>query len=55
MAEFLHERRDFAQLLAVVYNDRGLAPLLVEKVPGCFSLSRNELLKGNVASWCSKR
>jgi hypothetical protein len=31
MAEFLHERRDFDQLLAVVANDRGLDPMLVEK------------------------
>jgi hypothetical protein len=31
MAEFLHERRDFNQLLAVVANDRGLDPMLVEK------------------------
>jgi hypothetical protein len=31
MAEFLHERRDFDQLLAVVANDRGLDTLLVEK------------------------
>ena len=31
MAEFLHERRDFDQLLAVVANDRGLDPVLVEK------------------------
>lgn len=31
MAEFLHERRDFGQLLAVVANDRGLDPMLVEK------------------------
>ena len=31
MAEFLHQRRDFAQLLAVVANERALAPMLVEK------------------------
>ena len=31
MVEFLHERRDFDQLLAVVANDRGLEPMLVEK------------------------
>ena len=31
MVEFLHERRDFDQLLAVVANDRGLDPMLVEK------------------------
>jgi hypothetical protein len=31
LAEFLHERRDFDQLLAVVANDRGLDPMLVEK------------------------
>jgi len=31
MAEFLHERRDFDQLLAVVANNRGLDPMLVEK------------------------
>ncbi len=31
MAEFLHKRRDFDQLLAVVANDRGLDPMLVEK------------------------
>lgn len=31
MAEFLHERRDFGQLLEVVANQRGLAPMLVEK------------------------
>jgi hypothetical protein len=31
MAEFLHERRDFDQLLAVVANDRQLASMLVEK------------------------
>jgi|GEM_PF-4349730 len=28
IAEFLHERRDFDQLLAVVANDRGFDPLL---------------------------
>jgi hypothetical protein len=31
MAEFLHERRDFDQLLAVVANERSLDPMLVEK------------------------
>lgn len=31
MAEFLHQRSDFVQLLAIVANDRGLDPLLVEK------------------------
>ncbi len=31
MAEFLHERRDFDQLLAIVANERGLDPMLVEK------------------------
>ena len=31
MTEFLHERRDFDQLLAVVANDRELDPMLVEK------------------------
>ncbi len=31
MAEFLHERRDFDQLLAVIANDRGLDTMLVEK------------------------
>ena len=31
MANFLHERRDFDQLLAVVANDRELDPVLVEK------------------------
>ena len=31
MAEFLHEQRDFNQLLAVVANDRALDPMLVEK------------------------
>lgn len=31
MAEFLHDRRDFDELLAVVANDRGLDPMLVEK------------------------
>jgi predicted nucleotidyltransferase component of viral defense system len=29
--KFLHDRRDFDQLLAVVANDRGLDPMLVEK------------------------
>ena len=31
MADFLHERRDFDQLLAVVAGERGLDPTLVEK------------------------
>lgn len=31
MVEFLHERRDFDQLLAVVADERGLDPMLVEK------------------------
>ena len=31
MTEFLHERRDFDQLLAVVANERALDPMLVEK------------------------
>jgi hypothetical protein len=31
VAEFLHERRDFDQLLAVVANDRELDTMLVEK------------------------
>jgi hypothetical protein len=31
VADFLHERRDFDQLLAVVANDRELDPILVEK------------------------
>ena len=31
MADFLHERRDFDQLLAVVANDRALDPMLVGK------------------------
>jgi hypothetical protein len=31
VAEFLHERRDFDQLLAVVANERTLDPMLVEK------------------------
>lgn len=31
MADFLHERSDFDQLLAVVASDRGLDPMLVEK------------------------
>lgn len=31
MADFLHQRRDFDQLLAVVANDRALDPMLVEK------------------------
>ncbi|MGQ0708672.1 MAG: nucleotidyl transferase AbiEii/AbiGii toxin family protein [Rhodoferax sp.] len=31
MAEFLHARRDFDQLLALVADERGLDPMLVEK------------------------
>ena len=31
MAEFLHDRRDFDELLAVVANNLGLDPMLVEK------------------------
>ena len=31
MADFLHDRRDFDQLLAIVANDRALDPMLVEK------------------------
>ncbi|QDL38551.1 nucleotidyl transferase AbiEii/AbiGii toxin family protein [Rhodoferax sediminis] len=31
MAEFLHDRKDFGQLLAVVADERGLDPTLVEK------------------------
>ena len=31
MAEFLHDRRDFDQLLAVLANAHGVAPILVEK------------------------
>lgn len=31
MADFLHERRDFDQLLALVADERGLDPMLVEK------------------------
>ena len=31
MTEFLHERRDFDQLLALVADGRGLDPMLVEK------------------------
>ena len=31
MADFLHDRRDFDQLLAVVADERGLDPMLVEK------------------------
>ena len=31
MADFLHERRDVGQLLAVVANERALNPMLVEK------------------------
>lgn len=31
MPDFLHERRDFNQLLAVVADERGLDPMLVEK------------------------
>ena len=31
MAEFLHDRKDFGQLLAVVADERGVDPMLVEK------------------------
>ena len=31
MAELLYERRDFDQLLALVADERGLDPMLVEK------------------------
>ena len=31
MTEFLHERRDFAQLIAIVAEQRGIDPVLVEK------------------------
>ena len=31
MAEFLHERRDFGQLIALVAEQRGIDPMLVEK------------------------
>jgi hypothetical protein len=31
MAEFLHERRDFSQLVAIVAERRGIDPVLVEK------------------------
>lgn len=31
VSEFLHDRPDFDQLLTVVANGRGLAPVLVEK------------------------
>lgn len=31
MTEFLHERRDFAQLIAIVAERRGIDPVLVEK------------------------
>ncbi len=31
MPDFLHERRDFGQLLALVADDQGLDPMLVEK------------------------
>lgn len=34
MPEFLHARRDFAQLLALVADERGLDLMLVEK--GCW-------------------
>lgn len=29
--DFLHERRDFGQLLSLVADERGLDPMLVEK------------------------
>lgn len=31
MAEFLHERRDFAQRVLIVAEGRGIDPALVEK------------------------
>jgi len=31
VAEFLHDRKDFSQLLALVADERGLDPTLVEK------------------------
>ena len=31
MPDFLHARRDFGQLLALVADERGLDPMLVEK------------------------
>lgn len=31
MADFLHDRRDFGQVLAVVAEERSLDPMLVEK------------------------
>jgi len=31
MTEFLHECRDFAQLIAIVAEQRGIDPVLVEK------------------------
>lgn len=31
VADFLHDRRDFDQLLAVIADERGLDPMLVEK------------------------
>ncbi len=31
MAEFLHERRDFGQLIAIVAEQRGIDPVLAEK------------------------
>ena len=31
MADFLHDRKDFDQLLALVADERGIDPMLVEK------------------------
>jgi hypothetical protein len=31
MTDFLHERRDFPQLLALIADERGIDPVLVEK------------------------
>jgi hypothetical protein len=31
MPEFLHARRDFAQLLSLIANERRIDPVLVEK------------------------
>ena len=31
MADFLHERRDFDQVLLLVADERGIDPMLVEK------------------------
>jgi len=34
MPDFLHARRDFDQLLALVADERGLDPMLIEKATG---------------------